>query len=220
VGDQGEPVPRISRVSYPVTALGPGTRLGVWFQGCPLACAGCISRDTWSPSGGGEMPVDELVDRWRRALEEGADGLTVSGGEPLEQPEALEELLRRAGQVRTELNAEADILAYTGYEPAEISAGAPIWLADATITGRYDVTRETGLIWRGSANQTLTPHTDLGRRRYARYLDHVPPRAPMQASADERGIWFIGVPRRGDMARLQRELTARGVSSGGVTWRP
>jgi anaerobic ribonucleoside-triphosphate reductase activating protein len=29
-----------------VTTLAPGPRLVVWTQGCPLACRGCMSRDT------------------------------------------------------------------------------------------------------------------------------------------------------------------------------
>lgn len=37
----------LSRLHFPVTTLGPGRRIGVWFQGCSIRCAGCISRDTW-----------------------------------------------------------------------------------------------------------------------------------------------------------------------------
>ena len=78
-------MPRISRLHYPVTALGPGRRLGVWVQGCPLACPGCIARDTWDPAGGHEVAVADLTAVWQAAVDDGADGLTVSGGEPLEQ---------------------------------------------------------------------------------------------------------------------------------------
>ncbi|HEU5028557.1 MAG TPA: 4Fe-4S single cluster domain-containing protein [Spirillospora sp.] len=214
-------MPRVNRVSYPVTALGPGERLGVWFQGCPLACAGCLARDTWAPGAGGEVPLEELLGLWRSALEAGADGLTVSGGEPLAQPEALGAFLDAAAALRDELRPAADLLVYTGYDAAEIADPRPLRAADAVITGRYDVTRPTRLIWRGSANQALTPRTGLGRRRYAPFAEFEPDRPPMQVAAGDRNVWFIGVPRRGDMARLERELSARGVSfGGGVTWRP
>ncbi|HAU1321526.1 TPA: radical SAM protein, partial [Legionella pneumophila] len=38
----------ISRVHFPVTTLGPGHRIGIWFQGCSIRCPGCISTDTWN----------------------------------------------------------------------------------------------------------------------------------------------------------------------------
>jgi anaerobic ribonucleoside-triphosphate reductase activating protein len=213
---------RISRVHYPVTALGPGRRLGVWVQGCPLACAGCIARDTWDPGGGREVGVSELADVWRAAVDDGAAGLTVSGGEPLEQPAGLGALLAAADTIRTAAGREVDLLVYTGYDAAEITGAAAgaLSLADAVITGRYDVTRPTRLIWRGSANQCLSARTPLGERRYARYVDHAPDRAPMQVAADGGNLWFVGVPRRGDLPRLEHALHRKGVSYQGVTWRP
>ena len=38
----------VNRVHFPVTALGPGRRLGVWVQGCSIGCAGCLAHDTWA----------------------------------------------------------------------------------------------------------------------------------------------------------------------------
>ncbi|SNT54091.1 anaerobic ribonucleoside-triphosphate reductase activating protein [Actinomadura meyerae] len=212
-------MPRVSRVSCPITALGPGRRMVVWFQGCPLACTGCLARDTWSPSGGSDLALPTLERMWREALEHGMDGLTVSGGEPLAQPDELAELLEMAAAVRDELGREADLLVYTGYEPDEVDM-APLRRADAVITGRYDAARPTRLIWRGSANQVLTPRTELGHARYDRHLDHEPERPPMQFSVDGANVWFAGVPARGAMARLERALRARGVTFEGVTWRP
>ena len=81
----------LSRLHFPVSSLGYGQRVAVWFQGCSLQCPGCVSRDTWE-HGLGTMPLERLVEqiaRWSDA----ADGLTVSGGEPFEQPDALRELL-------------------------------------------------------------------------------------------------------------------------------
>ena len=39
----------ISRLHFPVTTLGPGHRIGIWFQGCSIRCEGCLSMDTWAP---------------------------------------------------------------------------------------------------------------------------------------------------------------------------
>lgn len=213
---------RVSRLHYPVTALGPGRRLGVWVQGCALACPGCLSRDTWDPAAGRPVPVAELLRAWRAAVADGADGLTVSGGEPLDQAEGVAELLAGARAVRAPAGRDIDILLYTGYELSELDDARlrVVDLADAVITGRYVAGAPTGLIWRGSANQRLLPRTPLGVGRYGRYLDHVPDRTPMQVSVDARNIWFVGVPRRGDMPRLERALARRGVHPGKPSWRP
>ncbi|WP_461325238.1 4Fe-4S cluster-binding domain-containing protein [Bradyrhizobium diazoefficiens] len=42
----------VSRIHFPVTTLGPGRRLGIWFQGCSIRCPGCISMDTWMEGAG------------------------------------------------------------------------------------------------------------------------------------------------------------------------
>ena len=51
----------LSRVHFPVTTLGPGQRLGLWFQGCSIRCAGCISADTWGP-GKHPLPLAQVLD--------------------------------------------------------------------------------------------------------------------------------------------------------------
>lgn len=210
---------RLSELRYPVTALGPGCRLGLWVQGCRLACPGCMSRHTWDPDGGREIAVDDLVDTWRAALADGADGITVSGGEPLDQP-AIGELLRRFAEVRDVVQPESDILLYTGYSEREARRrGAdPLAAADAVITGRYLVGRPTRLIWRGSANQRLLALSELGTVRYTPYIHHEPQQAPMQLGLDESGVWLIGVPRAGDLRRLSEAARRRGIGSHGSTW--
>jgi anaerobic ribonucleoside-triphosphate reductase activating protein len=213
---------RINRVHYPVTTLGYGTRLGIWVQGCPLACRGCMARDTWTPDTGTGVPVPDLAELWQRAARSGADGITVSGGEPLAQPEALACLLTEADAIRTELGRrELDILVYTGYEPAEFTPEQrrAVAAADVLITGRFDITAPTGLIWRGSANQEMVLRTPLGQERYADMVGHVPARAPMQASVTGDGIWLIGVPRSGGVRALERGLRQRGVRLGAASWR-
>jgi anaerobic ribonucleoside-triphosphate reductase activating protein len=213
---------RINRVHYPVTALGYGARLGIWVQGCPLACRGCMARDTWAPDAGTVMPVPEAAELWRRAASLGADGVTLSGGEPLAQPQALAALLTAIDDVRAGLaGRDVDILVYTGYEPSEFTPEQrdAVRAADVLITGRFDITAPTGLVWRGSANQRMLLRTPLGRHRYADLADHVPERTPMQVSVDDDGIWLIGVPRTGGMSGLERGLLDRGIRLGTRSWR-
>lgn len=75
---------------------GPGIRLVVFLQGCPLRCLFCHNPDTWDPKGGTETPVEEIVRKARRMRpylgEDG--GVTFSGGEPLLQAEAVLEATR------------------------------------------------------------------------------------------------------------------------------
>jgi pyruvate formate lyase activating enzyme len=78
------------------TLDGPGIRFVVFVQGCPLRCVYCHNPDTRDPCGGQEVSVEELVTdicRYRPYIKRG--GVTVSGGEPLAQPEFTGELLRR-----------------------------------------------------------------------------------------------------------------------------
>ncbi|MFB7433172.1 4Fe-4S single cluster domain-containing protein [Streptomyces microflavus] len=224
-GPPDGPVLRVSQVLGPITALGPGRRLGIWVQGCPLACAGCMSRQTWDPAGGQDVSVERLVRLWSRGLADGYDGLTVSGGEPLEQPEALGALLAAADRSRHEADRpDADLLVYTGWEDAEVAASpraqAVLGLADAVITGRYRAGEPTRLVWRGSANQNLNPQTPLGHRRYAPHLRRRAERPDVQVRVTEDAVHIVGVPMPGELGRLEREWAARGVTFRENTWRP
>ena len=91
----------LSRLHFPVTALGPGRRIGLWVQGCSIRCAGCISLDTWAPGKGSTTvaAVAEVIMRW---IDE-ADGLTISGGEPLDQADAIR---RHVGETGVALAAK------------------------------------------------------------------------------------------------------------------
>ncbi|MEU7615241.1 4Fe-4S single cluster domain-containing protein [Micromonospora rifamycinica] len=213
---------RISRTHFPVTALGPGPRFGVWMQGCPLACAGCMSLDTWDADAGTELAVADLLDRWVDALARGAEGITVSGGEPLAQPGPLRAFLAAVDRTRSGLRPAPDILLYTGYELTELDSAqrAAAALADVLVTGRFLAGQPTRLVWRGSANQRMVLQTDLGRRRYAASVDLTPERAPLQVESDQAGVWIVGTPRRGTLSRLERGLRHRGLDPDAVTWRP
>ena len=216
---------RISRMHYPVTALGPGRRLAVWVQGCTLGCPGCASRDTWDPAGGDLAQTSDALRIWSAVLEDGADGLTVSGGEPLQQAEGLADLLDALAGCTAESGRTADVLLYTGYDAEEIPALGPaaarvVEHADALVTGRFRADQPTSLIWRGSANQRLIPRTGLGRARYGEYVERTESATRLQVNVDEQDVQLIGIPRRRDLARIERSLRSSGVMFGDVSWRP
>ena len=79
------------------TVDGPGLRLVVFMQGCPLRCLYCHNPDTWKTSGGREMSADEVLAEYKKnAVFYKNGGLTVTGGEPLLQIDFLLELFERA----------------------------------------------------------------------------------------------------------------------------
>ena len=104
----GEP-DRISlnKAHYPVTALGPGRRIGLWLQGCALACPGCVSRDTWAFAEDQSLPLSVLLLWCQQVAPTGLDGITISGGEPFAQPEALLALLEALHDWRTSSTDQA-----------------------------------------------------------------------------------------------------------------
>jgi anaerobic ribonucleoside-triphosphate reductase activating protein len=214
----------ISRTHYPVTTLGPGVRAGIWTQGCTLGCHGCLARDTWAADPDRAVDVAAIAG-WVASLPEPVDGVTISGGEPFEQPAALTALLLALDAwraARAPGSSPADVLVYSGYPFSRLSrsAGArvPLELCDAVVAGPYVDRLNTGLRWRGSANQRIVPLTKLGRERYADADEPPGPQPRLQIGVDGDRIWYIGIPHRGDLARLSERLGAAGVAHGGASW--
>ena len=77
---------------------GPGSRFVAFLAGCPLRCAYCHSPDTWYRRNGQPMSVDDLmleIERYRRFIHVAGGGVTISGGEPLQQTPFTREVLQR-----------------------------------------------------------------------------------------------------------------------------
>lgn len=79
------------------TVDGPGIRLVVFFQGCPMRCLYCHNPDTWEPGMGTKMTVEEILDLYEKNKSFYRNGgITATGGEPLLQLEFLTELFEAA----------------------------------------------------------------------------------------------------------------------------
>ncbi len=192
---------RISRVHFPVTALGPGRRLGIWFQGCGIRCKGCLSIDTWGE--GAACTVDAVFGRLESWIGE-AEGITVTGGEPFDQPDALTALLKEL-KCRT----TADILVYSGYPVEKLAShpGLSDGTIDALISDPFDARAQQTLALRGSDNQRLHLLTPLGKRRFACYNREQTEKRALDIMFDEDGtIWMAGIPARDDLMRLDKWL--------------
>lgn len=79
------------------TVDGPGIRLVIFLQGCPMRCLYCHNPDTWSPKGGHPMTVSEILKLYEKNKTYYVNGgITVTGGEPLLQLPFLTELFEAA----------------------------------------------------------------------------------------------------------------------------
>lgn len=112
------------------------------------------------------MLADILI---RTARAGGCGGLTISGGDPFEQPEALLRLLKL---VRAEFD---DILVYTGYELSQIRGGEGEscldWI-DVLVDGPYVEGRNTpDCVLRGSDNQGIHFLNPSLKAAYEQYME-------------------------------------------------
>jgi anaerobic ribonucleoside-triphosphate reductase activating protein len=205
----------ISRLHHPVTVLGFGVRAGIWAQGCAVGCDGCLARDTWPARPERAVAVTAVLG-WLDGLDGPLDGVTISGGEPLQQPRAVAELL--AGIARWRGRRTLDVLLYTGYPWSRAERhDAIVSHCDAVVAGPYVARRDRGdLPLRGSDNQRIVPLTALGRDRYGDGAA-LPPRA-LQAGVGDGRIWMIGIPRAGDLTRIADGLGRREVTFEGSSW--
>ncbi len=79
------------------TVDGPGVRLVVFFQGCPMRCLYCHNPDSWKINGGTKMTADEIIEEYEKnRVFYKTGGITITGGEPLLQLEFATELLKKA----------------------------------------------------------------------------------------------------------------------------
>jgi anaerobic ribonucleoside-triphosphate reductase activating protein len=145
---------RVHSVLLRSLANGPGQRFVVWSQGCALACPGCFNPETHEGTGGAARTVGELVDA--ALAERDIEGVTLTGGEPLEQPEAVAAFC--AG-VRGVLG----VIVLTGFSRAEIEGDPARALAvadaDLVIAGRYNRRLRVASGLRGSANKEYWDRT-------------------------------------------------------------
>lgn len=197
----------LSRLHFPVTSLGPGQRIGIWFQGCSIRCPGCISADTWSAAGG-DTALERVLEQVRAWLPN-ADGFTISGGEPFDQPEALVALVRALREM-----SSGNILVYSGHPIESLASilAQTDGLIDALITDPFDIDAPHTRPLRGSDNQRLHLLTALGREMFSQYerVLRVSDKS-LDVMFDEDGsVWFAGIPNRNDFQRLRDLLTDQG----------
>lgn len=138
-------------------ALGPGLRYAIWVQGCPFRCPHCETPEGQSFAPKTLIDVTELAqDIIGRPM---IEGITISGGEPMEQAGLLADLLELVQAKRPELN----VISYTGYKIEQlISEDALRFISylDVLIDGQYIHEKNDNKGLRGSSNQRVHFLTD------------------------------------------------------------
>lgn len=95
-------VGRIHSVESCGTVDGPGIRFVIFTQGCPLRCLYCHNPDARCIAGGKEVTVDELIEEiqnYRSYMRFSKGGVTITGGEPLMQPDFVREIFQRCKEL-------------------------------------------------------------------------------------------------------------------------
>lgn len=90
---------RIHSIETMGTLDGPGIRMVVFTQGCPLRCIYCHNPDTWDFKGGYDLTAEEIIKkaiRFKEYFKNNSGGITISGGEPLAQKAELIKVLKLA----------------------------------------------------------------------------------------------------------------------------
>lgn len=104
---------RINSIRYNNSVVdGPGIRTVLFMQGCDLHCKGCQNKSTWNINKGIEIDIDDLVNELNKKVFN--KKITISGGEPLMQKEALIELINKLS------NLGFDIALYTGHQKEDV----------------------------------------------------------------------------------------------------
>ncbi len=156
---------RIHSVESFGTVDGPGVRLVIFLQGCPLRCQYCHNPDTWDTTGGTLMSPGELIARYeknRPFYRRG--GITVTGGEPLLQVDFLIELFSEAKARGIHTCIDTSGATYRpGDTPYNIKLATLMTLTDLVLLDIKHTDPVTHKDLTGMANDGITA--------FARYLD-------------------------------------------------
>lgn len=144
---------RVHKILKKTKVEGPGVRYCIWFQGCSRHCKGCWAKATWAPDGGKELDAEDVLKDILAT--KGIEGVTFLGGEPFEQPQALEYLAREVKE------AGLSVVCFTGGKLEDIKNREILNYIDLLIDGEYkEEEQDFSRPWVGSRNQRYHFLTD------------------------------------------------------------
>lgn len=190
---------RVFDIKTGITKLGPGVRFGIWTQGCPRRCSGCMSPNSQAMDQGYLVDIDALS---KQIVDSGRTELTISGGEPFLQARQLTALIDKVRE-----NVDLGVIIYTGYTIDELNASENTYykklldMSDLIIDGAYVESLNDGKNLRGSSNQRAIPLTDR-YREFSKELGTRP--AEVEFFFQEEKISMVGVPSREILERFKK----------------
>ncbi|MCC5899939.1 MAG: radical SAM protein [Phormidium sp. BM_Day4_Bin.17] len=207
-----KPTLQIFRRQSPVQVLGPGQRAVIWVQGCPFACPGCIVPESWDARSGETVTLDELS-QWILSQPD-LEGITLSGGEPMLQAEALSQLIDHIRQQR-----DLGVMCYSGYRLETLQQQGSdaqqtlLQQIDLLVDGQYRQEEHDNLLWRGSRNQRLLLLTSRYRDVVEQQLTEGDCSAGLSFVSGTTGdVYFTGVPPMSDFRQqFEQEMQQRGI---------
>lgn len=135
---------------------GEGIRSVIWTQGCSHKCPGCHNPETHSFCEGVLIDVEDLKSKISEL--EGQDGITFSGGDPMEQASACCEVTKYCKEIGL------NVWCYTGYTFEELLEKSKyissimefLNYIDVLIDGKFILEQKSyDVIFRGSKNQRI-----------------------------------------------------------------
>jgi len=135
---------------------GPGFRLTVFVQGCPHHCPGCHNSQTHDPKGGEDVAWEDIFEEFKK--DPILQGITLSGGEPMDQASELLPLAKAVNAMGK------NVVSFTGYtfekllEKSKTNPAIMDLLKELTllVDGPFILEQKNlSLLFRGSENQRI-----------------------------------------------------------------
>lgn len=139
---------RIYKILKQTRVEGPKTRYCIWFQGCSKQCKGCWAKATWDFDAGKEYDVEEIIQDIKST--QNIDGITILGGEPFEQAEALKYICKNTKKLGL------SVICFTGNKIEEVykTYNDILHHIDLLIDGEFiEEEKDYSRPWVGSRNQ-------------------------------------------------------------------
>ena len=189
----------IGHIGLADKVLGSGNRLVLWVAGCPFRCQGCIQPDYLPKNSGKDISIPELTSIVNRYLNQ-IDGITISGGEPFWQADALKAFI-------DSIPSTLDKMVFTGYRIDELNEKQLHCLSkfDLVVDGRFQQDKKGDYLWRGSDNQKFySPTNKYSNIDIKNYTNS--PNAGLDIIINDDAIFFYGIQTAEEIKYITSEL--------------
>ena len=149
----------IGQVLPTTNAEGPGLRYALWVQGCSLRCPGCCNPHMFSAQKSNWMNISDIVEDIRKTKQQNPllEGISILGGEPVEQPQGLLQLCSEVQKL------DLSVMVFTGHLYTNLTQNPILYgflsYCDILVDGPFEENQleEEGQKrkWIGSQNQNI-----------------------------------------------------------------